>query len=975
MDTSDLAWLVLADNGGVGQRLGLLEAVLPALQTLRQVDAALGGWSEALAALSIAVDTARQPDAIEAAAWQAVTSEWTALQTRFGGPVAAALRPLTLTLRDFAAIGPTDALPAGTLVLPLIARAARPDGVSGGLVFAADAEAGAALELQVSNRVSDAAAAAGDVLPAGRMFVRLGLRGGLAAGGSAGALPVWGHVGAHAGASASASLDWCLHDAPDRCMADVLLDAIAQMARPGDLAGLMRGTQPALCIAEIDGTLAIGGELEIGSSFVAQAAAPAANSGLGAVTIDADIGLKAGFAWGVEGRYRSVVQRDAGHPVRLRIERLRGTSASTSIALDIAFDVQGLQARLDPILARALPASADLVARLGPLADLRGLALAALQRRLGAPAGGGWKGAAEGLLQALLAPGSERQTASVAFAGQLADQLDALARAQLAGAQQQVGEATAALTAALGVALGGTPLSADATSLVGALADAIDTDITAAYGAFAVRASQGADAVAGALAVAGDRTQAFIAGLQQRTDAEVGVLVQWITRYEALRARVAGAIAQVERAKLAISWMHAGERERGTQAVVEVAFSAATPAACALYAALCAGQLDGYAAALQACAAEHSASGLQWTLTDEQTRRSTDALTFSFFGLDSAAATTTTLDSIAVSVDQAGRIVGASDHVQLEQVLQARGRLTRASIDLSLEMLAADRPAPLSSTFTAGGDAFSLKDASDFFGLLTDAGAVGSGVPDQVRQLLWGDGAAPDATVPGTELSVLFEPDDDGWKRLLALAPGDLELAMRSRCMALLELAARRGDEHPWPPGPPGSWLSSWLADARLDEPTFWRMANAPQWSGFYNRLVERLDDALPSVPSASQPRGPAQVGVQTLWQIAHIARGAADAWGHIATAVAVLGRLPDGLTRAEAFRQLADASDQIRDGLAQVFSVTLADRGKPAKVNWQYLALITTLAQVASGGGAPPRLLTRAQADVGTEPVAYLIG
>ncbi len=979
MSASNLAWLTQSGTDGVFRQLALLPQVLRCLDVIRKNANPPGDWGDALKTLISAADSGTAPDGIEASDWQALLAEWAALKTKLQGALPDALKPLTYKLSDL--LGATAKSPAvaGLLTYPLSTGANVAGTVTeGGLSFAtnASANASAAIDFQVYDTAPDWATEMGYVEPDAECLVRLGVHGQLTASASASAAPVWGSIGLNAGADASLGLDYCFNFAPSRYVAQVLIDSVSEMFAPGDLDGALeacrQGSDFCMSVTEISGDLKLGGQLGVGYSWgVASISLGSAD----ATPIDfgAQLGIKAGFDWAVSGGYRTIIESAGGIAV-LRIERSSHNSTSISVSLNAEIDIQGLQASLTPIIDKMLPSSASLTAKLGDLTDIQGLALKAVSKQLGLTGTGKWDDVATLLLKANLASTADRPGAVAALASALSDKFDALGKSYLGGIDGDISSATTQLNDAIRAALGGNALTDEATKLVGNASSAVSTAIDAAYAQFAGFASKSIGDIAKALALTPDTVGNALADLNKKVADLTKPLVQWITRYEALRTRIASAIARVQQQKLALAWSHTYQKSNDQSTIVEVKFFSSTPASQRLFSEMRAGRLSNYAALLEACG--DAAAQSQWLMTDVLQRTVTDSLTFNFFGLIATSATVTAIDRVSVSVDSTGRIVVASDAVSLSAALTARNRLTQATIDLNLQMLASNALPPLSSTFSASGDAFTLQDEVNFFGLLTDAGAVGGDVASSVRKLLWSGAASSAATLTNAELSVLFTPDSAGWTRLATVAPGDLQVAVRKRCLALLGLALKRDDEGGVPDGTPEAWVKDWTTSAQLSENDFWSIADGTTWSGMYNELIDRASLNFPSAASAGIPASPLQRAVRKLWQIQRISRGVHDAWLNMQQVNDLFAQaranLP-GFDRKRASKQLADCSDRIRNGLTQVFTGEVADPGKPTKVNWQFLSLIMTLSDIANPGAAT-QLLTQAKAKVGGVDVGYVV-
>ena len=991
MCASNLAWLTQSGSDGVLRPLALLPQVLRSLNTIRNASNPPGDWADALKTLISAADSGKAPAGISIADsdWQALLAEWGLLKSKLQGALPDALRPLTYKLSDLVGAKVNGAAVAGLLTYPLSAdTSTNGTVVEGGLSFAtnASANASAAIDFQVYDTVPDWATAVGYVKPDAECLVRLGVHGQLTGSAGASAAPVWGSVALNASADANAALDYCFNFAASRYVAQVLIDSLSEMVAPGDLAGVLNacraGSDFCMSVTEISGDLKLGGQLGVGYSW-GVASISVGSSDATPIDFGAQVGLKAGFDWAVSGGYRTVVEC-VGSVALLRIERNVHDSTSTSISLSAEIDIRGLQASLTPIVDKMLPSSAALTAKLGDLTDIQGLALKAISKQLGITGAGKWDDVATLLLNEALSPAADRPAAVAALSSALSDKLDALGKSYLGAVTGEIDSATTQLNASIQAALGVPALSAAVTKLVNDGAAAIFRAVDKAYQQFAGYASKSMDDVARALtlpsatvadALAVGSQATVLTEARDRLTALTAPLVRWITRYEALRTRIANAIAKVEQQKLALAWAHTYQKTKDQSTIVEVKFLASTPASRTLFSEMRAGRLSNYAALLDACGGqEQSAAQTQWLMTDVLQRTVTDSLTFNFFGLLSTSATVTAMDQVSVSADSAGRIVAASDSVSLNAALAASHRLTQASIDLDLQLLAGNAPPPLSSTFSASGDAFTLKNEVDFFGLLTDAGAVGVDVGSSVRKLLWSGASSNTATLTNAELSVLFTPDIAGWNRLVAVAPADLQVAVRKRCLALLGMALKRDDEGGVTNLMPESWVRDWMNAAQVPESDFWDIANKVVWSDTYNKLLERASLNFPQ--AHGMPVGPEQNSVRKLWQIQRISQGVHDAWLNMQQVSALLAQVRNnapGFDKKTVSKQLADCSDQIRSGLARVFTGEIADPGKPTKVNWQFLSLIMTLSDIANAGVAS-QLITKAKANVGGVDVGYVV-
>ncbi len=980
MSALNLAWLTQSGAGGVLRELALLPQVLNCLRAVRDSTTPPADWADALKTLISAADAGTVPagSGIGAADWQALLTEWATLKSKVQGTLPDALRPLSYKLSDLIGATVNGSPVPGLVSYPLSAgTTANGAATLGGLAFTTttSANASAAVDFQVYDSTPDWAAAVGYVKPDAECLVRLGVHGQLTASASANAAPVWGSVGLSAGADASAALDYCFHVPASRYVAQVLINSVPEMFAPGDLDGALKAcTQAsdfAMVVGEIAGDLKLGGQVGVGYGWgIVSAKVGTDGTPIG---LEAQVGIKAGFDWAVSGSYRTVVEC-VGSIALLRIERSTHNSTSTSISLNAEIDISGLQAGLTPLLNQILPSSQDFTDRLGALTDIRGLALKAISKQLKIDGTGKWDDVATAVLEANLAGSADEPAAVAAIASALSDKFDALGKAYLGKVDAESAAATQAIKASVQATLGGGALASAVAKLIDDVGSAVGTEIGKAYDKFATEANLAIDKVAKVLVLPSATVGNALSAAQTNLTAFTKPLVQWINRYEALRTRIANAIAKVQQQKLALAWAHAYQRDSDRTTIVEVKFSAATAASRKLFAEMSAGRLGNYAALRDACLHDNSAAESQWLMTDVLKRTETDSLTFDFFGLISTSATITAMDQVSISVDSAGRIVAASDSASVSAALTARNRQTQASIDLELQMLALNAPPPLSCTFSASGETFTLQNEIDFFGLLTDAGAVGSDVASNVRRLLWSGTSSGAATLTNAELSVLFIPDTAGWGRLLAVSPADLQVAVRKRCLGLLALAMKRNDEGPVMSGPPASWVQEWMGSTEISETRFWEIAGGVTWSDSYDQLATLAE--FPTSSGSGNPSGPAQNSVKKLWQIQHLSQGVHDAWLNMQQVnslfAQVQARTP-GLNTATVSKQLSDCSDRIRTGLAQVFTGELADTGKPTKVNWQFLSLIMTLSDIANAG-APCELVTKAKATIGGADVGYVV-
>src|SRR5262249_38501666 len=126
-----------------------------------------------------------------------------------------------------------------------------------------------------------------------------------------------------------------------------------------------------------------------------------------------------------------------------------------------------------------------------------------------------------------------------------------------------------------GGAAGGDPKQA--TSQITAALDAIKTRIDEAYKRFTDQVANVSDDVARTivppLATVGAPVGAFIRQLQGKVNTAAEPLVAWLNKYETARTKVAKAVEQVEREKLAIDWGLTYQKRRESAALVEVVFA------------------------------------------------------------------------------------------------------------------------------------------------------------------------------------------------------------------------------------------------------------------------------------------------------------------------------------------------------------------------------------------------------------------
>ena len=980
MSGSNMAWLQQLSPGGVLRELALLPQALRCLKAIRENSNPPIEWSDALKALISAADSGNKPDGVDSKDWPALLEEWGDLKSKIKIALPDALRPLTFQLSDLLGKTIGAAAEPGLLNYPLSAgTTASGTSTVGGLAFSTSAKLGATAEVgfQVYDAAPDWATALGYVKPDAECLVRLGVHGQLTASAGASAAPVWGSVAVSTSAGGDGSLDYYFNFPASRYVAQVLIDTIPEMVSPADLSGVLNACRPgsdfAMVVTELNGQLALSGQVGVGYSW-GIASVGVGTSGGQTIDFGANVSLTAGVDLSVDDYYRCVVE-SVGSSALLRIERDLKKSTTTSIGLSATVDVNGLQAALTPIVDKALPSSAALTSKLDELLDIQGIALKAISKQLGITGDGKWDDIATLVLKENLAPAGGRVAATTALSSALADRFDALAKAYLSNATGLIDSVSGQINAAVANALGSQVLTDAAKKIVARAVSALQKAVDDAYKKFATAASGVSDDIAKALelpstVVVGDELK------KARADATAltAPLVEWLKTYERLRSKIAAAITKVEQQKLAIAWAHSYNKKTDRSTIVEVKFSAATDSSKALFSEMRAGRLSQYTSLLDSCVKEGSAAQTQWLMTDVLQRTSTDSLTFNFFGLLNTSATRTSMDGISVSSDSDGRVTAASDSVTLSSVLKSNGRLAQASIDLNLQMLAKGAPPPLSSTISASGDSFTPKNEDDFFGLLTLAGAVGPDVGSTVRRLLWTGAATSTATLTNAELSVFFSPDMAGWNRLLATSPADMLLAVRARCLRLLALALKRGDLSGVPDGSPASWIASWRSDTQLSEDDFWAIAGRSTWKSAFDDFVSHGLDGIVSGSLLANDR--VKQGVQKLWQIQRISLGVRDAWTNLVQVNDLLAKVGAGAVpgqEANVRRQLDALSDGIRSNLADVFTGVYIDSGKPTKVSWQFLALIMTLSDIANAG-APADLLTSAKATIGGAEVAYLV-
>jgi hypothetical protein len=983
MGTLDLKWLTASSGSGV-RGLSLLSSLLGALKELRGAAAVSVGWNEALSQLVAALGSGTRPAAIAPADWDALVKDWAALEDALKDKLPQALRPLTLQLSDLAKAAVGDSSTPGLLEYPLLMsdRPLAGADVIGGLTFdtSADLQGKASVAIQAYAATPDWASDIGYQAPHAELLVRIGVHGQLIASAAATATPAWGSVSISGSAQGAASLDYCFDYPSSRYVAQVLLDSLPQMPAPADLSGLLttcQGDDFAMSIVDVSGGLKIGGSLGIGTALVGKIGTGLADWAAVTLTqpptVTANLAATVAFHWGLDGDYRTLVRR-VGRSASVRIDRLTQRSTGASLDISATLDVDGLQAMLDPVMAKVMPSAEPLISRLGELADLRGLARDTLQKRLGLAGSGTWPSIARQLIA--VATGGDASAASAGHADELSQTFDDLAKTYLGDKSKDLGPFVQKLVSWMqaeptrGAAVTPAPAApwADA---IAAIKDRIDK----AYAGFAASVNDVAGTITQALAGPGASVGAFIGDLQKRSTAATGPLLEWLDAYEAARKKIASAVAQVEQEKLAVTWAATYQKQRADSVLVEVLVAAATPSSKALYAALRTGRLDDYDSLMAACEAEGSASEVQCLFRATQTRKTQYAFTLNVSNAASVAATTSLMDSIVVDADRTGRIIAAGDTVTLDQQLAVRSKLTDASLTIDLEMLAVPGALPsLSTLYSASGDNFSAKDRDDFFGLLERANAVSAGTDDRVRDLLWAGSTSSDATLSSAELSVLYVPDAAAWERLLGCDAKAVELAIRQRCMQLLGMAIDLGAERGLSDGTPAAWVAGWLQQTNLSEADFWALAVNRRWSDWFNKLVDTAE--LGVAHAEGLAKGDAQRSLKQLWAIQRISSGAGAAWVRVADAHALLVALRSGspaLSREEALSRLADISDGITNGFKTAFASAIPDLEQATKVSWQYLGPILALASLASAGNDPP-MITKVKAQVRGQAVAQLI-
>ncbi|PXX41374.1 hypothetical protein [Undibacterium pigrum] len=963
----NLSWLSSSVQNQ-GQNLSLLSALLSALNTLSTNNAGADTtWPKALQTLLSALEQDQKPIALGQADWDALKTEWSGLRTALNNQLPAALQPLGYQLSKLLETEPVPAsAPKGVLMYPLLTKQAQAGGAAGlgALTFKTSASANvqANAVIEVMKQQPEWATALGYQPVPEKSFFRLGLLGNLGANAGANAAPVWGSVGVNAGATATAHLDLCFNYPPSDYVGQALLKSLAQLPAPGDLPGMLtacQGDDFAVSSLDVSGTVNLSGNIQASSALVQTVASAGATPSWSPVPLGTPVNIAAGVSakfaasWALDGHQHLTVIKKDGKPV---VKLDRGVSRSTGAAVDISasIGIDGIQAALNPVMSKILPSAEPLISKLGALSDLRGLALTALNQKLGLTADDDWTHTAQALLD--IATGGPTSKATLALSNSLKKIVDDYTKAYLTQGAAAVTSAQNLLQTQVSTLLAGIPFDTAAlntgfTAALGEVSQKINGEITALGTRLDGLANSAATQIAQSLGLATADLQQFISDLQTQVGAATARLGNWLKSYDDARERISKAIEKIERNKLALEVAYAYQKKQSTTTLIEVSFLQDTPSAQALYKSLWTGQLDNYAAQIKLCESQASAKEIQSLFGRTQQRQISTGFSLSVFDFINASSTTTVLDSITVNTDRDGKIIVARDAISLSSIVNYQGFVSESSLALNLEMLALkDSSPPFNAEFKGSGDSINKDHLKGFFGLLEKLNAVSSGSGSRISDFLFGGTAGSDAIVTQANINGISTLDLNAWLRLLQTPAAKVMAAVQESCLACLTAAVDTGAEHTGMGGSPASWVAYGLNYSGWSEQKFWSTmvpgAGPKDWIESLFLVPQNGVDAI--VPDTQM-----KSSFRRLWEVRRIAYGAGKAWTAVVAEAALFEQLknevPAGTAAtANTFDRLSKLSKSISQNFALAFQFDVPDALQPMKVSWRFLGLVLALHKLA---------------------------
>jgi|GEM_PF-3981959 len=961
----NLSWLS-SDLQNQGQNLSLLSALLSALNTLSTNNPAAGRtWSQALQTLLGALEQDQKPVDLGQADWDALKTEWSGLRTALNNQLPAALQPLAYQLSKLLEAEPVPpSTSKGMLVYPLLAKQAQAGGATGvgALTFKTSASANvqANAVIEVLKQQPEWATALGYQPVPEKSFFRLGLLGNLGMNAAANAAPIWGSTGVNAGATATAHLDLCFNYPPSDYVGQALLKSLAQLPAPGDLPGMLTACQGgdfAVTSLDVSGTVNLSGSIQASSALVQTVAGAAAS--WSAVPLGKPVNIAAGLAakfaasWALDGEQHLTLIKKDGKPV---VKLARGINRSTGAAVDISasIGIDGIQAALDPVMSKILPSAEPLISKLGGLSDLRGLALTALNQKLGLTADDNWTHAAQALLD--IATGGSTSKATLTLSNSLKKIVDDYTKAYLTQGATAVTSAQNLLQAQVSTLLAGIPFDTAAlntgfTAALGEVSQKINGEITALGARLDGLANSAATQIAQSLGLATADLQQFISDLQTQVSAATARLGNWLKSYDDARERISKAIEKIERNKLALEVAYAYQKKQSSTTLIEVGFLQDTPSARALYKSLWTGQLDNYAAQIKLCESDASAKEIQSLFGRTQQRQISTGFSLSVFDFINASSTSKVLDSITVNTDRDGKIIVARDAISLSSIVNYQGFVSESSLALNLEMLALkDSSPPFNAEFKGSGDSINKDHLKGFFGLLEKLNAVSYGSGSRISDFLFGGTAGSDAILTQANINGISTLDLNAWLRLLQTPADKVMAAVQESCLACLTAAVDTGAEHTGMGGSPASWIAYGLNYSGWSEQKFWSTmvpgAGPKDWIESLFLVPQNGVDAI--VPGTQM-----KSSFRRLWEVRRIAYGAGKAWAAVVAEAALFEQLknevPAGTAAtANTFDRLSKLSKSISQNFALAFQFDVPDALQPMKVSWRFLGLVLALHKLA---------------------------
>ena len=550
------------------------------------------------------------------------------------------------------------------------------------------------------------------------------------------------------------------------------LDEVATHLAPINTQGEYRGLRQVS--VSTTGAFAVSGSIGIGHTWAYD------KKGFAGVTdLNATLGanLSASVALARSGNFRFAVQRGSGGAIEVDVARQDTGQANFGMTLTAGLVVTGLGQAVQPIVDRAFPDPAGLLAKLQKWTAPGTVLVQALQQKL--PKDDPLFALLGNYLLGTTTPAAAEQQLRQLIATRLTEQVDTWFPfwsqiSQPAALAQKLG---AAFFEQLGLdAKSAAPLlNALTTPLTNALTQ-INTDFQNDVTQIATAAGNELGTLLAPFAKVGEDVQALATAVNKKAQEILAPAIKLLNAYEQVRNQVMTAVAAANKLKLGLSLKAAYQKQTGTQSEFSLRIQKITPNTRLIYRMLMLGRLDSVWGLLQPAidAGEIDPPSGVFSAAINRSKQLDLSVYFGDWTFDWKQTGSTT---VQISVDANGMVsAGSVDRFSVQSVMTAFGASGSASfggtIDIAEALAHPQRALPVTLGFALNYTDKKMKpaDLRSYLGSLIDLAApVALLSPAAVDNALTQYGAKPASARLDTTLSL----DTDALARLFAFTQSE----------------------------------------------------------------------------------------------------------------------------------------------------------------------------------------------------------